>query len=231
MDSGRRYGPWLTNAFIIGVLILATPATFSATVYQCEDATGAMVYTDSPVQASRCDALDLDAPASSEQPAQAVAQIATKAAEVPASYFGEVTRSTDVTVRMQQVRQTLTVSTRINGTRDARLIVDTGSSHTILSREIAQGLGLLSRLQARPATLTTGGGPVIVQLARVDSIRIGGAEVRENLVVVYDLPDLPPGVDGILGLSFLSQFQVILDMPSGEFRLRQPGNAAPTYSF
>ncbi len=229
MDRGPRYCSWLTNALAVGVLSFAPAAAFGAPVYRCVDATGASKYTDSPVQASRCEVLALDAPASLIQPAQRLAQVALQTEEGPSSYFGDVTRETDITAHMQRVGQSLIVSTRINGTRDAKLIVDTGSSHTILSRDLAQELGLLSNLQAQPATLTTGAGPVRVQIVWVDTIRIADAEVHDNLVVVHDMPDLPPGVDGVLGLSFLSHFQVILDTASGELRLRRHADASPTF--
>jgi hypothetical protein len=37
------------------------------------------------------------------------------------------------------------------------------------------------------------------------------AEVRDSVVVIHDLPDSPAGVEGLLGLSALRQFQVTLD--------------------
>ena len=56
---------------------------------------------------------------------------------------------------------------------------------------------------------------------RVNSIRIAYAEVRNSLVAVYDMPDAPEGVEGLLGLTFLKQFQVTLDTAKGVLHLRQ----------
>jgi len=37
---------------------------------------------------------------------------------------------------------------------------------------------------------------------------------------VHDLPDAPAGIDGLLGLTFLDRFLVMLDMQKGELQLK-----------
>jgi predicted aspartyl protease len=46
----------------------------------------------------------------------------------------------------------------------------------------------------------------------VASVRIGQAEVRNIEAAIHDLPDAPPGIEGLLGLNVLGQFTVTLDV-------------------
>ena len=116
-----------------------------------------------------------------------------------------------VEVPLQQVGHLFVAMVKLNGEQDARLIVDTGASHSIVSHRLAVELGLYSDSSMGTATMNTVGGPVQAPLARIRSIRLAEAEVKESVVVIYDLPDFPAGVEGLLGLSALRQFQVTLD--------------------
>ncbi|HEY6289447.1 MAG TPA: retropepsin-like aspartic protease, partial [Nitrospiraceae bacterium] len=116
-----------------------------------------------------------------------------------------------VDVPLQQVGHLFVVTAKLNGEQDARLIVDTGASHSIVSHRLAIELGLYSDSTMGTVTMNTVGGSVQAPLARIKSIRLAEAEVRDSVVVIYDLPDSPGGVEGLLGLSALRQFQVTLD--------------------
>jgi predicted aspartyl protease len=97
------------------------------------------------------------------------------------------------------------------GETDARLIVDTGASHTIVSHKLALALSLYSDSALGTVTMNTVGGPVQAPLSRLKSIQLKEAEVTNSLVVIHDLPDSPDGAEGLLGLSVLQHFQVTLD--------------------
>jgi predicted aspartyl protease len=49
---------------------------------------------------------------------------------------------------------------QLNGDREARLILDTGASHTILSNAVARDLGILADQRTATVTRKTAGGPV-----------------------------------------------------------------------
>ena len=68
----------------------------------------------------------------------------------------------------------------------------------------------------------TVGGSVQADMVHVDSIRIAGAEVRNSLAAIHDLPDVPPDIDGLLGLSVLREFEVTLDIARSRLHLRLP---------
>ena len=56
----------------------------------------------------------------------------------------------------------------------------------------------------------TANGKIAVPLARLDSLRVGNAEVHGLMVTVQSFsPD--PRVDGLLGLDFLSRFHTSID--------------------
>ena len=114
----------------------------------------------------------------------------------------------------------MVVTVHLNHDRTARLILDTGASHTLLSHTIAQDLGLFSLPPVALVTLHTVGGSVQSEVVQVDSIQLAGAEVRQSLAAIHDMPDAPPGIEGLLGQSFLRQFEVTVNTAKGELQLR-----------
>ncbi len=220
----------LTTIIVCGPFWSLGSQAHAAALYRCADASGASVFTDTPVQLQDCRALESEAAESVEV---APVRLPTPAPSTPASpEFGpdEPDRGTAeheagrITVPVRRVGNLLIVTTRVNGSRDAHLILDTGASHTILSPDVAHDLGLLGDPASHLVTLNTAGGPVQAEMVRVESIRIAEAEVQNSLAAIYALPDSPPGIDGLLGLTFLRQFQVTLDTAKGLLYLRKPGN-------
>jgi predicted aspartyl protease len=56
----------------------------------------------------------------------------------------------------------------------------------------------------------TVGGPVLVGIVRLDSLKVGAAEVNDLSILVHDFSS-DPRVEGLLGMDFLSRFQVGFD--------------------
>lgn len=119
-----------------------------------------------------------------------------------------------------RVGRSLVVQAKLNGARDAKLIVDTGAEITVLSHAVAMDIGLLPSSVVATVTLNTAGGSVRADVFRVSTVSVGTAEVRNVPAAVHDLPDAPTGVDGLLGLTFLDQFLVTLDAQKGELHLK-----------
>ena len=82
---------------------------------------------------------------------------------------------------------------------------------TVLSHNLAAELNLLSGAEVALRTLNTAGGPIQVNTTNAQEIRAGSAIARNVPIAVYDLPNLIPGISGILGMSFLNNFKVTLD--------------------
>jgi predicted aspartyl protease len=99
------------------------------------------------------------------------------------------------------------VPVTLNRTLNVNLAVDTGATTTLLSRRIASRLGLTT-LGSR--VMVGIGGAVRSPMAKVDSVKVGAAEVFGLIVVIHDLPQLDR-FDGLLGLDYLKHFEIALD--------------------
>lgn len=97
-----------------------------------------------------------------------------------------------------------------------RFILDTGASFTAISAQTARAIGAAGLTSARRVTLNTANGAVTAPLITLRSIDLGGATVENVEVVVLDA--MGP-YDGLLGLSFLSHFNIDLDQNAGEIAL------------
>ncbi|TMQ17252.1 MAG: hypothetical protein E6K82_21545 [Candidatus Rokuibacteriota bacterium] len=105
----------------------------------------------------------------------------------------------------------------LNDSRTGRFLVDTGSSVTVLSPALAADLGIAGGPDGSPVELQTLGGRTAGAPAIVGSLRVGTLELRDAPVVLHD-PG--PGLDGILGNTFLSRYQVTVDGDRRQLHLR-----------
>lgn len=114
-------------------------------------------------------------------------------------------------------RGTFVVEVNIEGT-DARLIVDTGASITVLERTLVDALGL--RLDPdRVMRAITAAGPARLPLLAIDDLRIGTWRVPQLTVAVCDRCG-GAAAEGLLGLDVqdVLGYQIDLETP----RLRLP---------
>jgi predicted aspartyl protease len=105
----------------------------------------------------------------------------------------------------------------LNDSRSGRFLVDTGSSVTVISPTLAAALGINGGVDGTPVELQTLGGRTAGSPAIVGSLRVGDLELRDAPVVLHD-PG--PGLDGILGNTFLSRYQVTVDADRRQLHLR-----------
>ena len=228
-NHGAAWGWRLVAGCALAAQMLAPALGSSAGLYRCVDATGQAVFTDRPAQMAQCVPLSVEssasAPLSSSSaptpPAPASTELSLATRLIPPEPLATSTEA-GIVIPVRRIGQLYVVPVELNGTRTANLIVDTGASHTILSEELVRDLALLPA-DFRPGLvmLKTAGGSVDAQVVRIDSMKIATAEVRNSTAAVRTVPDFPAGVDGLLGLSFLHQFEVTLDTAKGELRLRR----------
>lgn len=86
-----------------------------------------------------------------------------------------------------------------------RFIVDTGASTVVVTQALADRLGL--QVTGEPILLETASSQVTGRMAMLGTVKVQGLIARRVPTVV--LPTLPDGVDGLLGLSFLSRFDLM----------------------
>lgn len=95
-----------------------------------------------------------------------------------------------------------------------KMALDTGATYTMLPWKIARVLGLKPEVSERRIDIITASGVESVPLVNLKSIRLLDKKVSNIDVVIHDLPP-KSYVDGLLGLSFLRNFNLHLNFKEG----------------
>jgi predicted aspartyl protease len=123
----------------------------------------------------------------------------------------------------QPTKPLVLLSTFVNGQGPFEFAVDTGSSTSVVSPELAHRLGIAA---VRIPDVAAGGGHTIKASAgHVGSLAIGGATVRDLAILVADFLRMlsqvvGTQVDGIVGYNLLKGFRVTIDYPHGTLDLQ-----------
>jgi aspartyl protease family protein len=101
----------------------------------------------------------------------------------------------------------------------ARMIFDTGATMTLLTRKVAIRAGIEPSVQSG-AVVVTANGSTWEAGGRAEIIAVGGASLKHVPVLIHgaDKDSFGDGIDGLLGLSFLGNFQVRIDNGTLELR-------------
>ena len=228
------------DPLILLAMCLWIPLQAEAATYRCEDTSGVVVLTDSPAQLHHCTKIMNDIPSPSSQLAIRPTLSEESGKPSPFSDQNPVLQQQSLPLANRDSKKknksgshqkkmivpvtrsggSLMVSAQLNDERTVRLILDTGATMTVLSTDIAIQLGILSDPDSRLTTVNTAGGSVQVTLTHIQTIRVGDATAHHIAVAIHDLPDAQPGVDGLLGMSFLKHFLVTLDSTKGQLHLQ-----------
>ena len=99
----------------------------------------------------------------------------------------------------------------LNGSNNSTMLFDTGAGITVLSKELAQYLGLTME-PGKSIKLRTVAANVRAQMATLDSITVGDFTKTDFPVAVVDLgSENKKRFDGILGMDFLSTYIIHID--------------------
>ncbi|MFQ5450970.1 MAG: TIGR02281 family clan AA aspartic protease [Nitrospinaceae bacterium] len=115
------------------------------------------------------------------------------------------------------------VETLLNNSVKARLMVDTGASLVILSDKLARKLGHRAGYGSPEIPFTTAGGMVWMPILALDTLRVGDAKGQ---MVEAGINTQLGELDGLLGMSFLSDFKVEMDQTHSRMILKpltEPG--------
>ena len=129
----------------------------------------------------------------------------------------KTTRADEVSIPLRRVAGGWMASVRLNNSRTVELVVDTGASSCVISPELATALGIEPGPGAESVTMQVVGGRTTGPIIRLASVRVGDAEAEDVTAVVHPIS---PGIDGLLGNSFLARFTVTLDPQQGILNLR-----------
>lgn len=131
---------------------------------------------------------------------------------LPPPNSGPITsRFEDSVIPLEHLGGVWVARVELNDFHEARLIVDTGATFTTISENLAFDAGIRSNSGNSRMNLFTVGGKVQAELGIARKIRVGNSGREDVQVVIYTIPDLPDGIDGLLGLSFFDRFLVRLD--------------------
>lgn len=121
----------------------------------------------------------------------------------------------DVLISLEQGVGVWIVPIVINGVHQGRFLLDTGSSVVVVAPAFAASIPLADGRDA--VELQTLGGRTRGPASTVASLRVGTAELQDLPVVIHD-PG--PGLDGILGNTFLSHYRLTVDADRRQLTLR-----------
>jgi clan AA aspartic protease (TIGR02281 family) len=123
-------------------------------------------------------------------------------------------------VPIEKHGQVVVIEATLNNKRSAKFVVDTGASFTMISNAMARELDIDVSQNSRTMPFQTANGMIQAPLINLDSITVGGMEIKNLTTAVHDaVPD--PQVVGLLGLNFLSNFRMDIDTQKGLLHLEK----------
>jgi clan AA aspartic protease (TIGR02281 family) len=98
------------------------------------------------------------------------------------------------------------------------LLLDTGATYTVLTRQTASDLGITSLARLPKHSFLTAGGPIQSPVTTLKSIRVGTVEAQNVAVAIDADGHLPLG---LLGMTFMRHFKVTVDQAQGQAKFEQ----------
>ena len=98
------------------------------------------------------------------------------------------------------------------GIREIDMILDTGAVYTVIAWDVARDIGYDPAVAERRISIVTANGVVGVPLLRVERMEVAELGINAVDVVCHDIPEIA-GIEGLLGLSFLQHFRMLIDYP------------------
>ena len=100
------------------------------------------------------------------------------------------------------------------GTKVIKLLVDTGSTYTVLPVEVLESIGVSPAESKEHERIATGSGYIIAPKVAIRSLSILGKEFRRVAVIAHTLPFGGP-IDGLLGMDILWRLKAKITIVSG----------------
>ena len=128
-------------------------------------------------------------------------------------------------------RYLIVVQTTVNGVGPFSFLLDTGATHTVIDPNLARQLGASV---IGEASLTTVSDVRRDRLVRLKQVRVGDSEVSELGAIIDKLDDVKlkaPGIRGVLGEDFLSNFDFLIDYKERTLRFGEDAPAGERCRF
>jgi clan AA aspartic protease (TIGR02281 family) len=198
--------PTVVGATLLSVFLVGSPFLSAADYYRWVDQNGVVHFTDNLhniPEAQRGKAgriISNESPRNQPPPVP----ILPSKASIPFEKQGQV----------------VIVEATLNKKTAAKFVVDTGASYTMISSAIAKELDIDTEQSRRTAPFQTANGIIQAPLVSLDSISVGGMEIRNLTAAVHDVLS-DPRIAGLLGLNFLSNFRMDIDTQKGVLHLEK----------
>ena len=117
---------------------------------------------------------------------------------------------------------TLVLWTRIDGPDGSTrlpMLLDTGATYVTVPSSAARDLGYDVEHPRETVSTTTASGIVRAPLFKLNAVEALGMEARDVTAICLDLPS-QANFSGLLGMSFLRNFDIDLHLRSGTLRFR-----------
>jgi clan AA aspartic protease (TIGR02281 family) len=98
------------------------------------------------------------------------------------------------------------------------LMLDTGATYTVLTKQTASDLGITSLARLPKHSFLTPGGPIQSPVTTLKSIRVGTVEAQNVAVAIDAEGHLPIG---LLGMTFMRHFKVTVDQVQGQAKFER----------
>ena len=120
------------------------------------------------------------------------------------------------TVRVRRHGGNWFVEVMLNDMHQATFLVDTGASACAITPELAEAIGIVPDPDEPPVLVRGVTGSTWGRRVKIPSIRVGDTDARDVIAFVISLP----GMQGILGNTFLSRYTATLDPGQGLLTLQ-----------
>lgn len=150
---------------------------------------------------------------------------------LPGAKAAQVKQSNEINKFQLRDGYLIVVQTMVNGAGPFSFLLDTGATHTVIDP------GLARQLQASvigKASLTTVSDVRKDQLVRLKEVRVGDSAVSELGAIIDKLDDVKlksPGIRGVLGEDFLSNFDFLIDYKERTLRFGEDAPAGERCRF
>jgi clan AA aspartic protease (TIGR02281 family) len=110
------------------------------------------------------------------------------------------------------------VDAMLNRQVSVPLVLDTGATYTVLTKQTAQDLGITGLERLPKQGFLTAGGKILSPVTTLKSIRVGTAEAQ-NVEVAIDVDGHLPM--GLLGMTFMRHFKVTVDQEQSQVKFER----------
>ena len=132
-----------------------------------------------------------------------------------------------VAIPLEVANNRMVVDVRFNDRVNARMLVDTGASIVSISESLALRLNLTPPRDRKISMKLADGSLADCRPVTLTSVAVGSARLEDvQAVVMPGASQSAPGVEGLLGMSFLGAF-IINIMPPGDTMLIEQFRCAP----